>query len=67
MKPRSGGAAGTVRRARDRYWFGLRVLERSPEKAGKPEALRALIHNGGLRADAVTEGEISVGSAIAPR
>ena len=52
--------------------FGQRLcepcahLERLTEKAGKPGTLRALIHKGGLRADALTDGEIRVGSAIGP-
>jgi MOSC domain-containing protein YiiM len=52
--------------------FGQRLcepcahLERLTEKAGKPGTLRALIHKGGLRADVLTDGEIRVGSAIAP-
>ena len=52
--------------------FGQRLcepcahLERLTAKAGKPGALRALIHKGGLRADVLTDGEIRVGSAIAP-
>ena len=41
-------------------------LERLTERAGKPGVLRALIHKGGLRADVLTDGEISVGSAIEP-
>ena len=52
--------------------FGQRLcepcahLERLTEKAGKPGTLRALIHKGGLRADVLTDGEISIGSTIAP-
>jgi MOSC domain-containing protein YiiM len=52
--------------------FGQRLcepcahLERLTEKAGKPGALRALIHKGGLRAHVLTDGEIRVDSAIAP-
>jgi MOSC domain-containing protein YiiM len=52
--------------------FGQRLcepcahLERLTEKAGKPGTLRALIHKGGLRADVLADGEIRVGSAIAP-
>jgi MOSC domain-containing protein YiiM len=41
-------------------------LERLTTQAGKPGVLRALIHKGGLRADVVADGEISVGSVIAP-
>jgi MOSC domain-containing protein YiiM len=36
-------------------------------KAGKPGTLRALIHKGGLRADVLSDGEISVGDEIAAR
>src|SRR5919109_920486 len=52
--------------------FGQRLcepcahLERLTADAGKPGTLRALIHKGGLRADVLTDGEIRVGSAIAP-
>jgi len=42
-------------------------LERLAEQAGARGTLRALIHKGGLRADVVTDGEIRVGDAIAPR
>jgi MOSC domain-containing protein YiiM len=51
--------------------FGQRLcepcahLERLTAKAGKPGALRALIHRGGLRADILEGGEIRVGDAIA--
>jgi hypothetical protein len=41
-------------------------LERLAATAGKPGTLRALIHKGGLRADVLTDGEIRVGSPIAP-
>jgi hypothetical protein len=40
-------------------------LERLTEQAGKPGTLRALIHKGGLRADVLSDGEISVGDEIA--
>jgi MOSC domain-containing protein YiiM len=33
---------------------------------GKPGTLRALIHQGGLRADVLTDGEIRVGDDITP-
>jgi MOSC domain len=52
--------------------FGQRLcepcahLERLTERAGKPGTLRALIHKGGLRADVMTDGEIRVGSEVAP-
>lgn len=52
--------------------FGQRLcepcahLERLTEKVGKQGTLRALIHKGGLRADVLSDGEIRVGSAIAP-
>jgi hypothetical protein len=52
--------------------FGQRLcepcahLERLTRQAGKPGALRALVHKGGLRADVLTDGEIHVGSAISP-
>ena len=36
-------------------------------EVGASGTLRALIHTGGLRADIVTDGEIRVGDAIAPR
>ena len=51
--------------------FGQRLcepcahLERLTAAAGKPGALRALIHKGGLRADVLTDGEIHVGQLIA--
>ena len=41
-------------------------LERLTTAAGKPGALRALIHKGGLRADVLNDGEIRVGDQIAP-
>ena len=41
-------------------------LERLTAAAGKPGTLRALIHRGGLRADVLSDGEISVGDTIAP-
>jgi MOSC domain-containing protein len=50
--------------------FGQRLcepcahLERLTAQAGKPGTLRALIHRGGLRADALTDGEIRVGGPI---
>jgi hypothetical protein len=40
-------------------------LERMSAKAGKPGTLRALIHQGGLRADVVSDGDIRVGDPIA--
>jgi MOSC domain-containing protein YiiM len=40
-------------------------LERLTAAAGKPGALRALIHKGGLRADVLADGEIRVGDEIA--
>jgi len=40
-------------------------LERLAAQAGKPGTLRALIHQGGLRADVLSDGEIRVGDAIA--
>ena len=52
--------------------FGQRLcepcahLERLTTQVGKPGTLRALIHRGGLRADVLTDGEIRVGSAVAP-
>jgi len=52
--------------------FGQRLcepcahLERLTERAGKSGTLRALIHKGGLRADVLTDGEIRVGSEVAP-
>jgi MOSC domain-containing protein YiiM len=39
-------------------------LERLTAAAGKPGTLRALIHEGGLRADVLTDGEIRVGDRI---
>lgn len=51
--------------------FGQRLcepcahLERLAASTGKPGALRALIHKGGLRADVLTDGAIRVGSTIA--
>lgn len=39
-------------------------LERLTARAGKPGTLRALIHQGGLRADVLTDGEIRVGDPI---
>jgi hypothetical protein len=39
-------------------------LERLTAQAGKPGTLPALIHKGGLRADALTDGEIRVGSPV---
>jgi hypothetical protein len=53
--------------------FGQRLcepcahLERLTAATGKPGALRALIHKGGLRADVLSDGEIRVGDEIAPR
>lgn len=50
--------------------FGQRLcepcahLERLTAQVGKPGTLRALIHKGGLRADALTDGEIRVGSTV---
>jgi MOSC domain len=50
--------------------FGQRLcepcahLERLTARAGKPGTLRALIHRGGLRADALTDGEIRVGNPV---
>jgi MOSC domain-containing protein YiiM len=50
--------------------FGQRLcepcahLERLTAAAGKPGTLRALIHKGGLRADVLGDGEISVGDRI---
>ena len=41
-------------------------LARMADQVGKPGTLRALIHKGGLRADVLTDGEIRVGSPIAP-
>jgi MOSC domain-containing protein YiiM len=41
------------------------LLERLAADAGKPGALRALIHKGGLRADVLTDGEIRIGATIA--
>jgi MOSC domain-containing protein YiiM len=52
--------------------FGQRLcepcahLERLTAKVGKPGVLRALIHQGGLRADVLTDGDIRVGAAVAP-
>jgi MOSC domain-containing protein YiiM len=52
--------------------FGQRLcepcahLKRLADQAGKPGTLRALIHKGGLRADVLTDGEVRVGSPIAP-
>ena len=40
-------------------------LERLTAATGKPGALRALIHKGGLRADVLSDGEIRVGDEIA--
>ena len=63
---------GTRFRIGDVECFGQRLcepcahLERLTAQAGKPGTLRALIHKGGLRADVLTDGEIHVGSAIAP-
>jgi MOSC domain-containing protein YiiM len=51
--------------------FGQRLcepcahLERLAARSGKPGTLRALIHRGGLRADILSDGEISVGDPIA--
>ena len=42
-------------------------LERLTELAGKPGTLRALIHKGGIRADVLTDGEIQIGSEVAPQ
>jgi MOSC domain-containing protein YiiM len=39
-------------------------LERLTAAAGKPGTLRALIHQGGLRADVLSDGEIRVGDEI---
>lgn len=53
--------------------FGQRLcepcahLERLTAKAGKTGTLRALIHQGGLRADVLTDGEIGSGDEIAAR
>ncbi len=53
--------------------FGQRLcepcahLERLTAATGKPGTLRALIHKGGLRADVRSDGEISIGDAIASR
>ncbi len=52
--------------------FGQRLcepcahLEGLTAQAGKPGTLPALIHKGGLRADALSDGEISVGDPIVP-
>jgi MOSC domain-containing protein YiiM len=52
--------------------FGQRLcepcahLERLTAATGKPGALRALIHKGGLRADVLTDGEIRVGDTLSP-
>jgi MOSC domain-containing protein YiiM len=52
--------------------FGQRLcepcahLERLTAQAGKPGTLRALIHKGGLRADVLIDGELRVGSPVAP-
>src|SRR3954447_888182 len=52
--------------------FGQRLcepcahLERLTAATGKPGALRALIHRGGLRADVLSDGEIRVGDEISP-
>jgi len=40
-------------------------LERLTAKAGKPGTLRALIHQGGLRADILSDGEIKIGDEVA--
>jgi MOSC domain-containing protein YiiM len=51
--------------------FGQRLcepcahLERLTARAGQIGTLRALIHQGGLRADVLTDGEIRIGCAIA--
>ena len=58
---------GDVERFGQRLCEPCAHLERLTEKAGKPGTLRALIHKGGLRADVLTDGEISIGSTIAPR
>jgi hypothetical protein len=61
---------GRCFRVGDVECFGQRLcepcahLERLTARAGKPGALRALIHKGGLRADVLTDGEIRVGSAV---
>jgi hypothetical protein len=39
-------------------------LERLTAQTGKPGTLRALIHKGGLRADVLSDGEISVGDEL---
>ena len=53
--------------------FGQRLcepcadLQRLTDAAGKTGTLRALIHEGGLRADVLGDGEIRVGDEIAAR
>ncbi|HEY1356973.1 MAG TPA: MOSC domain-containing protein [Thermoleophilaceae bacterium] len=39
-------------------------LERLTARAGRPGSLRALIHKGGLRADVLSDGAISVGDPV---
>jgi MOSC domain-containing protein YiiM len=48
---------------------GMRLCEPCAYLAGligNPEALKALVHRGGLRCDILTEGTIRVGDAITP-
>jgi MOSC domain-containing protein YiiM len=42
-------------------------LERLPAGRERPGTLRALIHNGGLRTDVLSDGEVRVGHDITAR
>jgi len=57
---------GTRFRVGDVECFGQRWCEPCAhlERLSKPGTLRAMIHKGGLRADVLTDGEISTGSAV---